>query len=304
MAPSRIRRYLRHGRLSQLAVFEASARHGCYTRAARELHLAQPTVSTQIRKLTDALGVPLFEQVGKRMRPTEAGLRLQSACREILSTLARLEDELSSLRALDAGRLSLAAGSSAGRLASRLLASFAREHPALDVSLRVHNRQALLERMQSDGDDLYLFANPPREGVVSQQILPHSLVVVASPGHRLARGGAVPFEALAIEPFVLREKGSGAREVVEAQFRGRAIEPRVRLELPSDEAIEEAVRAGLGLAVLPEDASRAERGLVTLPVEGFPLAGFLYLCYPVGKALSPAGRAFLEFARRTSRSRQ
>jgi DNA-binding transcriptional LysR family regulator len=297
MAPSRIRRYLRHGRLSQLAVFEASARLGCYTSAARELHLAQPTVSTQIRKLTDALGVPLFEQVGKRMHPTEAGRRLQAACGEILASLSRLEDDLASLRSLESGRFSLAAGSSAGRLASRLLATFAREHPRLEVSLRIHNRAALLERMQSDGDDLYLFVNPPREGVVSQRILPHALAVVAAPGHALANGGRVAFAALAREPIVLRERGSGARGVVEEQFRSRGFEPNVRLELPSDDAIEEAVRAGVGIAVLP-DVDHARDGLVALPVEGFPVEGFLHLCYPIGKALAPAGRAFLDFARR------
>jgi len=123
MPPARIRRYLRHGRLSQLAVFEASARHGCYTRAARELHLAQPTVSAQIKKLSYALGMPLFEQVGKRMQLTEAGRCLQAACAEVFGALSRLDDALADLRSIDAGRLSLAGSTSDERTASQLVAT-------------------------------------------------------------------------------------------------------------------------------------------------------------------------------------
>jgi|KBSSwiStaDraftv2_1062776.scaffolds.fasta_scaffold217605_1 DNA-binding transcriptional LysR family regulator len=158
MVSARIRRYFRHGRLSQLAVFEAAARLGCYTRAARELHLAQPTVSAQIKKLTEALGLPLFEQVGKRMHLTHAGRSLQAACGQVLETFVRLEIDLASLRTLETGRLSIAASTGAQRLASRLVADFARLHPALEIALHVENRQALLERMARDDDDLYLLA--------------------------------------------------------------------------------------------------------------------------------------------------
>ena len=157
MPPSRIRRYLRNGRLSQLAVFEASARHGCYTRAARELHLAQPTVSAQIKKLAEALGSPLFEQVGKRMHPTEAGRYLQAACVEVFGTLSRLEEALARLRPLDTGRLALAASRSGERAASRLVARFVRHHPHLEVALHIDDDQELVERMGRGEDDLYHF---------------------------------------------------------------------------------------------------------------------------------------------------
>jgi len=122
MPPSRIRRYLRNGRLSQLAVFEASARHGCYTRAARELHLAQSTVSAQIKKLNEAVGMPLFEQVGKRMHLTEAGRCLQAACVEVFGALSRLDEALARLRCVETGHLSLAASTSGERTATQLLA--------------------------------------------------------------------------------------------------------------------------------------------------------------------------------------
>ena len=295
MAPSRVRRYLRHGRLSQLAVFEASARHGCYTRAARELHLAQPTVSAQIKKLSHALGVPLFEQIGKRMNPTEAGRCLQAACVEVLGTLSRLDETLARLRSLDTGRFTLAASTNGARVASQLIACFARDYPHLEVALNIHNRHDLLERMGRGDDDLYLFVHPPREGVVSQRIKPHPLGVAASASHPLARTPSIPLAMLASEPLVMRERGSGTRQLVEDLLRARGVEPRIRLELASNEAVEEAVRAGAGIAFLPP----AERpGIASLNVEGFPLEGYLCLVYPLGKSPGPAARAFLEFARR------
>jgi LysR family transcriptional regulator, low CO2-responsive transcriptional regulator len=298
MAHSRIRRYIRHGRLSHLAVFEASARLGCFSRAADELHLAQPTVSTQLRRLADALGVELFQQIGKRMHPTEAGRRVQAACADILGTLSRLEEELGSLRSLDSGRLSLAASGCAGRVAASFVARFARRHPALEVALHIDNRDALLERMRADADDLYLLLTPPEEGVVSQRILPYRLEVLAGADHRLARTRAIPFATVAAEPVVMREHGSGTRRVVEALYRERGFVPRVRLELPTSGGVEEAVSAGVGIAILPQlDEGEARRGVVALDVEGFPLQRHLSLSYPVGKALAPAARAFLDFAR-------
>ena len=99
MPKDTIRRYLKHGTLPQLRVFEASVRLGSLARAAEELHMAPPTVSVQIKKLTETVGIPLFEQVGKRLYPTEAGRRLHAGCQEIFQALASLEESLASLRA-------------------------------------------------------------------------------------------------------------------------------------------------------------------------------------------------------------
>ena len=98
MQQGKIRRYLRHGMLPQLRVFEAVARLGSFTRAAEELHLAQPTVSIQVKKLTDTVGVPLLEAGGRCVRPTEAGQRLYAACQEIFGTLAEVEEALAGMR--------------------------------------------------------------------------------------------------------------------------------------------------------------------------------------------------------------
>lgn len=98
MPQSKIRRYLKHGTLPQLSAFEAVARHGNFTRAAEELHMAQPTVSVHIKKLSETVGLPLFTQCGRRVQLTDAGLRMQAACTEIIALLTRTEEALSQMR--------------------------------------------------------------------------------------------------------------------------------------------------------------------------------------------------------------
>jgi LysR family transcriptional regulator, low CO2-responsive transcriptional regulator len=98
MLRNKIRRYLKHGTLRQLSVFEAVARLGSFTRAAEELHMAQPTVSVQIRKLSESVGMPLFEQSGRKVCMTEAGYALEDACHSIFGMLSGMEDKLIELR--------------------------------------------------------------------------------------------------------------------------------------------------------------------------------------------------------------
>ena len=301
MPHSKIRRYLKHGTMHQLSVFEAVARLGSFTRAAEELHIAQPTASVQIKKLAETMGLPLFEQVGNRARLTEAGRELQAACRQIFQELARIEDRLSSIRGLESGRLWLAVSTTGKNFVPRMLAAFVQQHPGIDVSLQFQNRDALLGRLGDDADDLYIFADPPRDAdVVVQQIMPNPMVVFARSDHPLAREAHIPFERLAQEPFLMRERGSGTRTVTQEMFARHGLQPRVRMELSTNEAIAEAILAGLGVSILSRftlDPEAAPDRLVTLDVEGFPLERHWYFVYPIGKQLPVAAQAFMDFTR-------
>lgn len=302
MRQSRIRRYLRHGMLPQLLVFEAIARHGSFTRAAEELHLAQPTVSGHIRKLTDTVGVPLLEQVGKRVHPTTAGRELYAACREIFRTLEGVEDALGDLRGLASGTLRVASGTAGKWLATRLLTAFGAAHPEVEVSLRVNSRQELLARLADNADDLYLLANPPADDeIVAQRILPNPLVALARADHPLVRESALPLARFAREPLLIREPGSGTRMVAERLFASHGLTPRVRMELGSDEAIVEAIAAGAGVSILSRHSVRHLNGhgqISVLGVEGFPLESHWHFVYPVGRQLSFAAQSFLDLARK------
>jgi LysR family transcriptional regulator, low CO2-responsive transcriptional regulator len=301
MSAARLRRYLRNGMMPQLAVFEASVRLGSFTLAADELHLAQPTVSTQIRKLTEAVGQPLFEHVGRRMRVTPAGQALYAACQEILRTLGRVDEALVELKGLRAGRLRLAVGTAAECLAVQLLGGFAGRHPDVEVTLRVRNQAGLAAALAANEDDLYVFANPPPAlELVRQSILPNALVPVARTDHPLARERSIPFARFAQEPFLIREPGSATRAIGSDLFAGHRLEPHVRMELSSNEAIVQAILAGLGVSILPLHSYGLAKGrsnLAALDVEGFPIDRPWQFVYPVGKQLCPVARAFMDFVR-------
>jgi DNA-binding transcriptional LysR family regulator len=298
---SDIRRYLKHGTLPQLRALEASVRLGSVTRAAQELHMAQATASVQIRKLSEAVGLPLFEQVGRRIQLTQAGERVHAGCCELFRVLSEMEQALAELRGLACGSIRLAAPPTVSYFARRLLDAFVQRHPGVQGSLQVQDRQALIERLARGLDDLYLFVEPPEErAVVAQALVPNPLVVLAAADHPLAAESNVAFARLAEEPFLMREPGSGIRLAILRLFARHGCAPKIRMELDSDEAIREAILAGLGVSILPRySPGRAALlgKLVCLDVEGFPLESHWHIVYPVGKRVSSAARAFMDFAR-------
>lgn len=301
MPQANIRRYLKHGTLPQLRVFEASVRLGSLARAAEELHMAPPTASVQIKKLAETVGSPLFEQVGKHLYPTDAGRRVYAGCAEVFRVFDSLEADLQDLRGLGAGELAITVISSARYFAPRLLGAFAQRHPGLRASLQILNTAEVMERLRRNADDLYLVADVPHSGeLVIQSILANPLAVVARADHPLAGQRELPFAVLAQLPFLMREPGSGTRETVLKLFAAHGLAPAVRMELRSNEAIREAIRAGLGVSILARHHLGLEpepAGLGCLDVQGFPVESRWQLAWPLGKHLSPAARAFLEFAR-------
>lgn len=157
MSRATLRRYFRHGLFPQLMVFEAVARLGSVTRAAQELHLAQPTVSTQLKKLAQALEVQLFAPDGRRLKLTPAGEALRAVCHETSEVLLRAEERLAPFRQQKSEALRLAAEPEARAVASRLLAEFCSRHPGVKASLHIAERDVLLERLASGEDDVLLF---------------------------------------------------------------------------------------------------------------------------------------------------
>ena len=301
MPQANIRRYLKHGTLPQLRVFEASARLGSLTRAAEELHMAQPTASVQIKKLSETVGLPLFEQVGRRVYLTDAGERLYAGCREVFLALSTIEETLIGLRATENGHLRLAVCSTGKYFAPRMLGAFIQRYPGVEASLEIHNRKTLIHRLANNEDDLYVFASPlEREDVVTQALLPNPLVVFARDDHPLAKARQIGFERIAAEPFIMREPGSGTRQIAMTLFEKHALTPKIKLELSDDEAIKEAILAGLGVAIMSRFTLGLEpepSRLICLDVDGFPLENHWYFAYPVGKQLSATARAFADFAR-------
>lgn len=286
---------MRHATFRQLRVFDAIVRNGSFSRAAEEMHLSQPTLSVQIRKISDSIGHALFEQVGKRIFLTDAGRALHVLCREVFESVDRFEMTMADLKGLKTGRLRMAALTSAEYFLPRLLGPFCNAHPGIDLALEVVNRERALERLRANLDDFYVFGAPPSElDVVALPFMENPLVVVAPADHPLASERAIDPTRLAAEPMLAREPGSGTRQAAERFFAARGFQPRVRMELGSNEAIKQAVLGGMGLAVLSRHAVHGFAGIVELDVAGFPLRRQWYLVWPVGKQHSVAARALLD----------
>jgi LysR family transcriptional regulator, low CO2-responsive transcriptional regulator len=283
----------------QLKVFEVTARRGSFTRAAEELFLTQPTVSIQMKQLTKAVGLPLFEQVGKRLFLTQAGRELLDSCQDIFERLSQFEMIISDLQGLKKGQLRLSVITTAKYVIPRLLGPFCEQYPGIDVSLIVTNHESILERLRDNLDDLYIPSQSPDNiDVHCHSFLDNPLVVLASRNHPLAKEKYIPVERLNGEAFIMREPGSGTRQAVEKLLHDHDISIKVRLELGSNEAIKQAVAGGLGISVLSRHclALEGETGqLVILNVEGFPIERHWHIVYPKGKQLSVVARTFFDY---------
>lgn len=285
--------------LHQLKLFEVVARHGSFTRAAEELFITQPTVSMQIKQLTRAVGLPLLEQVGKRLYLTDAGRELLETCQEIFERLEQFEMSVADRKGLKQGRLRLGAVTTTKYFVPRMLGPFCQMYPGIDVEFKTTNHERLLARLSENLDDLYILSHLPETmDILHYPFMENPLVVVAPISHPLVDVKQIPIDQLSGEPFIMREPGSGTRSSVQTLFDEQGVTVKVRLELSSNEAIKQAIAGGLGISVLsrhtlgPEGKSNE---LAVLDVVGFPIRRQWYAIYLRNKQLSVVAKAFLDY---------
>ncbi len=292
--------------LDQLQVFEAAARHCSFTRAAEELFVTQPTVSMQVKHLAQAIGMPLFEQVGKRVYLTQAGQEVLQTCREILQCLDRLETTIFDLKGMKQGRLRLAAVTTTKYFLPKLLKPFCQLYPGVKFSLEFTNHDALLARMHENLDDLYIMSCPPnREDIEVQPFLANPLVAIASANHPFAKERNLSLRAFAKEPLIMREEGSGTRKIVEQFFKQHDIDLQINIELGSNEAIQQAVIDGLGVSIISMhtlNCSEARNLLAILNIETFPIHRQWHVIFPKKKQLPITASTFLEYLLKESQN--
>lgn len=268
-----LRRYLKHGLFPQLAVFEACARLGSFTKAADELSLAQPTVSCQIRKLSETLGVPLFDTSGKQAILTPAGHELSFVCAEIFSSLIQLDERMSTLRDSRCTALRVATTACTQYMMGAALEQL--DCDEVDISLDIMNRRQLLDALPERRHDLYLVEDPPAtEGLRAVPVRRLALMLVAHRDHPAAKVVNLELRDLAKQNWVAREEGAGPRAALVERFASEGIDLRIRRTLGSNEAVRQAVAHKLGIALLPADmfaAGPEAEGLIQLTCRGFPL---------------------------------
>lgn len=280
-------------------VFQSVARHLSYTQAAQQLHLSQPAVSMQVKQLEENLGLPLFEQLGKKIYLTDAGREFYTYSQEISRLLDEAGDVIEGLKGVRGGRLAVSVASTANYFATRLLADFSHQYGDITISLDVTNRRGLLDQLINNETDLVIMGKPPEElDLITEPFMDNPLVVIAPPDHPLVPEKAISMERLQQETFVVREPGSGTRIAMERFFSERGVRLTTGMEMTSNEAIKQAVEAGLGLGIVSIHTLELEletRRLAILDAESFPILRHWYVVHREGKRLSPAAQAFHDY---------
>ena len=291
----------RHVTLRQLQIFEAIGRLKNFSRVAEELFLTQSTVSTQIKHLTELAGMPLVEVVGRKTYLTEAGEILYHACQDVINRLDNAEMAFSDLKGIKIGTLRLSVISTAKYFAPEVLGKFWQLYPGIEVSLDVNNKENILQRLSNNEDDLYILGhNPPKEmDIKAVAFASNPIYVMASKDHPLAQQSKrISLKDLAEQPLILREPGSGIRDVVEKLFAAKGLKPNIRMNLSNNEAIKHALIGQLGISVLSLHTILLEGAtgpIALLNVEGFPVQRKWHLVYRKGKELSVVANSFVEF---------
>jgi len=285
--------------IRQLQVFEAVARHLGFTRAAEELHLTQPAVSMQVKQLEEHVGMPLFEQVGKKIFLTEAGNEMYHYSKIIAQQLAEAEEVIEALKGVRRGSLDISVASTANAFGTKLLAGFSQKYPSVTLKLDVTNRETLLRQLAENEKDLVIMGRPP-EGMdlEAEPFMENPLVVIAHAGHPWAKETDIAPERLRDRTFVVREQGSGTRQLMERFFESHDIPFEPGMEMTSNEAIKQAVEAGLGLAVVSSHTLELEletNRIAVLDVQDFPIMRHWYVVHPRSKRLSPVAQVFRKF---------
>ena len=267
--------------IRQMQVFMEVAERLSLARAAERLSLTPSAVSFQVKQIELQTGFALFERVGRRVALTDAGELLVEYARVVLRSLQEADQAMAALKGTSGGRVRLGLASTSKYIVPHMIARFRAAYPGVTVHLQEGNRARVLHLLTYGAIDLAVMGQPPPDAdVLAARFAPHPSIIIAPAGHPLAGARSVPLDALAGEPFVMREDGSGTKAMTDAHFRAAGFQPRTAMVSSSNEMIKQAVMAGMGLALLSQHTCSLELalGLLTLlPVEGFPLMRSWYI---------------------------
>jgi len=290
---------MKNATFRQLRVFSEVARQLSFTAAAQTLNLTPPAVTMQVRELEKHIGMPLFDRSGRKVSLTTVGEYMLVYARKMLATLKDAEDAAARLQKLEVGVLTIGMVSTAKYFLPHLLARYHQEHQGIDIKLVVGNREQLVKMLYANEVDIAIMGRPPTEMATrAEPFAAHPHVFVAPVDHPLAGGQSISPGALQAQPFILREAGSGTRAAMERFLEKARIEPRVTMEMASNETIKQAVMAGMGLSFLSLHTLGLEldnRLIAVLDVQGAPVVRAWNVVHMLSKLLSPAAEAFRYF---------
>jgi len=288
----------RLGTLRQVEIFMKVAEKSSIARAAEELHLTQPSVSNQIKKLGEALHIQLYEVIGKKLYLTHAGEEVALTGKAIFSSISSLNEKINDLKGLKSGLLKIAVVTTAQYFLPQILGPFCKQYPDIDVEFKVGNRAQIIDRLKSNLDDFYLFSDPPENlDIVRYQFLPNPLAVIASVDNPLSKRKNLQWQDLSGEKFLMREHGSGTNNAIEKHLKEHQLTIEKKMIIESNEAIKLSVIENMGISILSAYvlSKSKEDGLEQLRIPNFPVMSHWYITHLREKNLSLIAQHFLEF---------
>ena len=290
---------------AQLRSFEAVARLGGVTKAAAALHLTQPTVSTQLRELSQSLGVDLLRPAGRGVQLTDEGRSLLATVTQMFESWSGFEESVAQAQGLLRGALRIAGVTTTEYFLAQWLKPFMAQYPGISVELVIDNRDNIVRRLEQGQDDMAVMMMPPTHLALHRRvIMDNPLVLIAALDHPWAQGQGAKPQALSLKSLsgvelLMREPGSGTRQATLEFLAKRQLSPRLRMTLGSNEAIKHAVAAGLGLAVVSQHTlalQPAQEGLCVIPMRGLPIARRWHLVWREDRRLPRIAAVFMDFA--------
>ena len=285
-----------------LEVFLSVAKHLNYTRAGEEVNLSQPSVSVRIRQLENALGVKLFEQLGKKVALTEAGQMLVPHARRVIAAIEDAKQSIDELQGLEHGSLRIGASTTPGMyLIPKTVAHFKERYPRIEIHLGIRDTQQIEAGVISNEFDFgFVGGHLAGDEVAVVPWVTDDLILVVAPKHPLAQKKTVNVNDLQREAFILRERGSATRAAIISHLQKSDLRVEPIMEMENPESVKKGVQSGLGIAFISRFAAEAElkaKSLVAVRVRGLDIRRELKIVYRKDKHLTRAAQAFIEMAR-------
>ncbi|MEW6983965.1 LysR substrate-binding domain-containing protein [Colwelliaceae bacterium 6471] len=284
--------------IRQLQLIQALARYKSLSVVAEKLFISQPSVSIQLKNLSELVGLPVYQMQGRSVELTDAGHAVLRSATQIFHALDNLKTDIDNLQGVVTGTLTLSVVTTAQYFFPLLLAAFNKRYPHVEVKLEIANREMLHSRLRDHLDDFYLLGQIPQNiDVIETPFLHNELVVVVPERHELTLLEKVSLARLSHYPFILREQGSGTRDATTELFNQHGFTLHEKMTIASSEAIKQAVAAGLGISVLSKYSLDFGiiPGLKILEVEHFPIRSQWRLVQNASRKPSLVAQAFQQF---------
>lgn len=286
-----------HYTLHQLKVFVKVCELKSITKAADELHLTQPAVSIQLKKLQEQFDIPLTEVIGRQLYVTEFGERILSLSETLLEGAERINDTANLYKGLFTGKIKIASVSTGKYVIPYFLTGFAKEHPNIDLTIDVTNKNLVVESLVRNETDFALVSVLPDLALERIELMDNVLHLISGPEH-YQMTESMTLKKLTEIPLIFREQGSATRKAMESFLNLNKVTAARSFELTSNEAVKQAVMAGLGISIMPliglRHALQLDK-LKVVPLKGLPIITNWNLVWTSGKNLTPASQALIEY---------